>query len=387
MMKKILFVSINYNEEQKNLYTDLVDALVVRGHFVTVITSNSNKSFQKEYRQIGFKENITKNKNLIKKGISTITVSSKFRKVIKKNISNSETFDLILYATPPITFNSVIKFCKKRFNSKTYLMLKDIFPQNAVDLKMFSKKNPIYWYFRYKEKNLYKLSDYIGCMSDGNIKYLLEHNSNISNKKVGIFYNSIKIRQYDEINIKRKETVFIFGGNLGKPQNIPGLLNIVNKLSDYKFAKFIVIGSGSEDKEIKKFIEDNEPDNLILYEHLPRDKYEEKLLEADVGLISLDPRFTIPNIPSKLQSYMNLKKPILALTDTNTDLKEIISNAKCGWWYDARNINEIILGIKQICENKQVQKIKGKNGFEYLKQNYDVNINVRQLEKFMEELV
>lgn len=385
MMKKILFVSINYNEEQKNLYTDLVDALVVRGHFVTVITSNSNKSFQKEYRQIGFKENITKNKNLIKKGISTITVSSKFRKVIKKNISNSETFDLILYATPPITFNSVIKFCKKRFNSKTYLMLKDIFPQNAVDLKMFSKKNPIYWYFRYKEKNLYKLSDYIGCMSDGNIKYLLEHNSNISNKKVGIFYNSIKIRQYDEINIKRKETVFIFGGNLGKPQNIPGLLDIVNKLSDYKFAKFIVIGSGSEDKEIKKFIEDNEPDNLILYEHLPRDKYEEKLLEADVGLISLDPRFTIPNIPSKLQSYMNLKKPILALTDTNTDLKDIIINAKCGWWYDATNIDEIILGIKQICRDKELQKIKGKNGFEYLKQNYDVNQNAIQLENYMEK--
>lgn len=385
MMKKILFVSINYNEEQKNLYTDLVDALVVRGHFVTVITSNSNKSFQKEYRQIGFKENITKNKNLIKKGISTITVSSKFRKVIKKNISNSETFDLILYATPPITFNSVIKFCKKRFNSKTYLMLKDIFPQNAVDLKMFSKKNPIYWYFRYKEKNLYKLSDYIGCMSDGNIKYLLEHNSNISNKKVGIFYNSIKIRQYDEINIKRKETVFIFGGNLGKPQNIPGLLDIVNKLSDYKFAKFIVIGSGSEDKEIKKFIEDNEPDNLILYEHLPRDKYEEKLLEADVGLISLDPRFTIPNIPSKLQSYMNLKKPILALTDTNTDLKDIITNAKCGWWYDATNIDEIILGIKQICRDKELQKIKGKNGFEYLKQNYDVNQNAIQLENYMEK--
>lgn len=386
-MKKILFVSINYNEEHKNLYTDLVDALVDRGHLVTVITSNSNKSFQKEYRQIGFKENITKNNNLIKKGISTIMVSSKFKKVIKKSISDTDTFDLILYATPPITFNSVIKFCKKRFNSKTYLMLKDIFPQNAVDLKMFSKKNPIYWYFRHKEKNLYKLSDYIGCMSEGNMKYLLEHNSNISKKKVGIFYNSIKIREYGEIDIKRKETIFIFGGNLGKPQNIPGLLNIVNKLSDYKFAKFIITGSGSEDKEIKKFIEDNKPDNIILYEHLPRDKYEEKLLEADVGLISLDPRFTIPNIPSKLQSYMNLKKPILALTDTNTDLKEIISNAKCGWWYDARNINEIILGIKQICENKQIQKIKGKNGFEYLKKNYDVNINVRQLEKFMEELV
>lgn len=384
-MKKILFISINYNEEQKNLYTDLVEALIEKGHSVTVITSNSNNSFQKQYRQVGFKENITKNNSLIKKGITTITIGSKFKKIIKENISKSEKFDLILYATPPITFNSVVKFCKKRFNAKTYLMLKDIFPQNAVDLKMFSKKNPIYWFFRYKEKELYKLSEYIGCMSEGNVEYVLKHNPNISKNKIGLFYNSIKIREYIEIDNEKKETIFIFGGNLGKPQNILGLLNIIDKLSDYELAKFIIIGSGSEDAKIKNYIVDKRPNNLIFYEYLTRDEYEKKLLTADVGLISLDPRFTIPNIPSKLQSYMNLKKPILALTDVNTDLKEIISKAKCGWWYDARNIDEIILGIKQICENKQIQKINGKNGFEYLKKNYDVNINIKQLEKFMEE--
>ena len=79
-MKKILFISINYNEEQKNLYTDLVEALIEKGHSVTVITSNSNNSFQKQYRQVGFKENITKNNSLIKKGITTIRIGSKFKK-------------------------------------------------------------------------------------------------------------------------------------------------------------------------------------------------------------------------------------------------------------------------------------------------------------------
>lgn len=50
-------------------------------------------------------------------------------------------FDIILYSTPPITFNNVIRYAKKMSGGKamTYLMLKDIFPQNAVDMGMLSK--------------------------------------------------------------------------------------------------------------------------------------------------------------------------------------------------------------------------------------------------------
>ena len=45
----------------------------------------------------------------------------------------------------------------------------------------------IFNYFKYKEKLLYKTADIIGCMSEGNKKYLLEHNPEISEKKVEIF--------------------------------------------------------------------------------------------------------------------------------------------------------------------------------------------------------
>ena len=88
-------------------------------------------------------------------------------------------FDLILYSTPPITFYKAIEYVKKRDGAKTYLLLKDIFPQNAVDLGMMSKtglKGLIYKYFRKKEKKLYAISDKIGCMSQANVDYVLKHN-------------------------------------------------------------------------------------------------------------------------------------------------------------------------------------------------------------------
>ena len=142
-MYRILILSIVYNEKKENLYNDLVEALANKGHYITVVTSNSNRSFNNKYRQIGFKENIVGNANLITKGFNTLFIGKKFKQVIKKELI-SEHFDLILYATPPITLNSAIKFSKKTFKARSFLMLKDILPQNAVDLKMMSKMNPIY---------------------------------------------------------------------------------------------------------------------------------------------------------------------------------------------------------------------------------------------------
>ena len=105
--------------------------------------------------------------NLIEKGISTLEIEQQYINAIKKYFNN-EKFDLVLYATPPITFCKVIEFVKKRDGAFAYLMLKDIFPQNAVDLCMLKKsgfRGIAYKYFRSKEKHLYEISDKIGLIT------------------------------------------------------------------------------------------------------------------------------------------------------------------------------------------------------------------------------
>ena len=93
--------------------------------------------------------------NVIEKGLATISLQAVFTKAIKKYF-RGVMFDWVLYSTPPITFEKVVRYVKKRDNAKSYLLLKDIFPQNAVDLEMLSKKGTkgiIYRYFRRKEKS------------------------------------------------------------------------------------------------------------------------------------------------------------------------------------------------------------------------------------------
>lgn len=93
--------------------------------------------------------------NLIEKGIATILLETQYISAIKKYLLNVK-FDLVLYSTPPITFAGAVQYIKKRDGAKTYLLLKDIFPQNAVDIGMMSKsgiKGFLYRYFRAKEKS------------------------------------------------------------------------------------------------------------------------------------------------------------------------------------------------------------------------------------------
>lgn len=384
---KILYLSISFNINGNGLYNNLVDSLIDRGHEITIVRSDSSieesyiTKINKNYKLLNIKTGNPFVSNTVKKGLNLVRMAKYFKKGIKYFLYD-EHFDLVLYATPPITLSNVIRFCKKKYNAKTFLMLKDIFPQNAVDLNMIKKDSLIYRYFRKQEINYYKMSDYIGCMSKKNIDYIIEHNPFLDKNKIHYFPNSIKVTESGETIFNKDKTVFMFGGNIGKPQNIHNLLNIIKELQNYEKAKFIIIGKGTEKIFVEKYIMENDLKNLEYMEFLPNEQYEKELMHADVGLISLDARFTIPNIPSKLQSYLRQKKPVLAITDTNTDLRNIIEENDCGWWCNANKYDEIKKTIKQICENKEEQIKKGKNGFNFFVSEYDVETNVDKIEDF-----
>ena len=112
----------------------------------------------------------------------------------------SVKFDLVIYSTPPITFSKVIKMIKDRDGAKSYLLLKDIFPQNAVDMGMMKEGGLLHKLFRNKEEKLYKNSDYIGCMSEANKKYVINHNNFINPSIVEVCPNSISPKEIQKVN-------------------------------------------------------------------------------------------------------------------------------------------------------------------------------------------
>ena len=386
----ILFLSIGEFDSiyQREIYPDLLREFVKHGHEVYVVSSSEKRrGKQTELVDEGHAHllkvrigNITKT-NLFEKGISTIMISIHYKHAIKRYLSNKK-IDLIMYSTPPITLDGVVKYAKNYYGAPTYLLLKDIFPQNAVDLEMFSKKGLkgiIYQYFRNKEKNLYDLSDYIGCMSYANVKYILKNNTNIKNDRVEVCPNSIepvdmRIDSDVKSNIRNKygipndKKVLVYGGNLGRPQGLGFLMDCIRSQVENENIYFLIVGDGTEYKQLEDFVINEKTGNVKLMKRLPKDDYDKMIAACDVGLIFLDHRFTIPNFPSRILAYMQAALPVLAATDTSTDIGKVITDGEFGFWCESNDINGFSEIIKKI-DTSDLLKL-GENGRKYLEKYY-----------------
>lgn len=402
---KILFLTLlDFNTiYEPGIYTDLLREFVKDGNEVYVVSpvearKNIETHLITENHAVILKQkigNVQKTKSLIEKGISTLTLEKKIISGIKTYFSNVK-FDLVLYSTPPITLCNAIEYVKKRDNAKTYLLLKDIFPQNAVDLGMLSKsgaKGILYKYFRNKEKKLYALSDRIGCMSQANVDYVIKHNPDVPPNKVEVCPNCIEpidmsVSEEQRIAIRQKygipldKKVFVYGGNLGKPQGIPFLINCLRAAKDTG-AYFLIVGDGTEYSKLEAFVNQEKPEHVKLMKRLPKEDYDAMVGSCDVGMLFLDHRFTIPNFPSRLLSYMQAKLPVLAVTDPNTDVGKVIVDGGFGWWCESIDVEEFKKKITDILKSNLASE--GMNSSQYMFDNYDVKDSYKIIMKHFEE--
>ncbi|WP_238403185.1 glycosyltransferase family 4 protein [Paenibacillus mesophilus] len=367
------------------MYTDLAQEFHRNGHCVCVATVLESKFERDTCLQDEQGLNVLRikcgdmfNVGLIKKGLSMISLPGIFIRAIDTHFKNMK-FDLVVYPTPPITFASVANYIKRRDRCKSYLILRDIFPQNARDLGMMAG-GPVFAYFRRKERKLYAVSDHIGCMSKGNVEYVLKHNRGLHQGKLELLPNWKKIGLSiinPDTSIKAKyglenKFVAIFGGNLGKPQELGFLLELAALYRNHDHIAFLIIGDGTEKQWLKERIRELALSNVHLKERVPTSDYDELVRACDVGLINLNRRFTIPNIPSKTLSYFEAGIPILAAVDPNTDYGDILKEAQAGLCSVTGELDKYRENFEKLYRDRAFRQRLGANGRKYLEQHWTV---------------
>lgn len=382
----ILFLTLSHINtiEERGIYTDLLRKFRDEGHEVTIVTPLERRlgvdTNMLEVDGVSILQvktlNITKS-HIVEKGIATLSIEYQYLRAIKKYLKDTQ-FDLVLYSTPPITFEKVINYIKKRDSAYAYLLLKDIFPQNAVDMKMMKKGGLLHRFFERKEKRLYSISDTIGCMSPANVDFIVKNNPEIDKSIVVVNPNSIeplyieytkeeKNRVKTKYNLPLDKKIFVYGGNLGIPQGIDFLIETIQLLQE-PAAHILIVGSGTQFQKLKDWFDAHKPSNATLLSGLPKNEYDTLLAACDIGMIFLHKDFTIPNFPSRLLTYIEMKKPVLAATDVNTDIGKIIEEAGCGYWVESGDLNAIQNKISQLCKDDLTAL--GVKGWELLQKEY-----------------
>ncbi|MBA6314716.1 glycosyltransferase family 4 protein [Cellulophaga baltica] len=383
-MKKIIFLALGFPDVAKytNLYTDLIHEFHQNGHDVLVLApaENSKDTGLRLEGGVSVLRVATLplfNVGTLKKGLANLLLSWQYKKALKKNKITLD-FDLILMPTPPITLTPTAKWVKNKSGAKLYLILRDIFPQNAVDLKMMDGNGAIHTFFRKKEKELYNVADYMGCMSPANINYIKKHNTDVAPSKLHLLPNWENLPNYKEgkssealLNKYKLKDKFIviFGGNIGKPQKMENIILLAKECQDFSEIVFFIIGTGTEKQKLTNLVQEEKLANVILEDKIPKTDYNDLLRLSDVGLISLSEDFTIPNFPSKVLSYFGNKKPVLASVDLNTDFGTILEEVKAGYWAAAGDTEDLKKKLLLIYRDASLRAQMGENGYAYMKEN------------------
>jgi glycosyltransferase involved in cell wall biosynthesis len=350
---------------------DLGEQFVRDGHEVVVVTPGDSVSggfsvaVEDGIRVVRVRSGRLKYVGRALRGIRELRLSARiWRKA--RTFVKSNPCDLIVFYSPTIFFGDLVRKLKELWDCPAYLVLRDIFPQWAVDAGVI-KKGLLYRYLHHKELRQYDAADVIGVESPGNLAYF---SAELRDKgyRVEVLFNWMDTSRHPAPATKFRErlglqgkVVFFYGGNIGVAQDLDNILRLAVGLRQHEHVFFLLVGSGSEVPRLQREIEKQQLANIKILPPLPQEEYLQCLSEFDVGLISLDRRLQSHNSTGKLLGYLLCGKPVLASLNPGNGLAQLLSQADAGFASDNGDDENLLNAAALLAGSADMRKRMGAN--------------------------
>lgn len=269
--------------------------------------------------------------------------------------------DGVIWYSPSIFWGPLVKRLKEYFECRSYLILRDIFPDWALHLGIIKKGLP-YLFLKTVEQYQYQQADTIGIQSPNNLLYFQNHYPNVK-AKLEVLWNWA--RPLDTIakapcSIDMSKTpiagrvIFVYAGNIGVAQGMQTFLNLIESLKDNSDIGFLIVGRGSEAEIIKRLILHQNLQNAVVFDEIAPFEIPGLFEQCDVGLMFLDRRHQTHNIPGKFVTYLQSGLPVLAIVNPGNDLLGLIPKYKIGIADDGNDL--VVLRQKALSLSTQVRE-------------------------------
>ena len=364
---------------------DLALELSQQGHKITIITfvDSLTKAYQislEDGIQIVRIRTLTRKYGRIGRLLAEQSYSSKIIRNLKR-LQNIKCDGIICYS-PSIFYGKAIRWLKQKYNSKAYLIMRDIFPKWALDTGLL-KKGVLYNYFKFIERKLYSVVDIIGIEAKADYEYFEKYGLEKSIKieilnNWGAVANQADTRLHQNITNNNKVNI-VYGGNMGDAQDLLSLISLIDHSILDERALLILIGSGNQFESIKDIIHRKKINNIILMPSVDRKTYLSILSNDDIGLVSLGKKMLSNNYPLKMIGYMQLSKPILASVNKNNEIIQMILDKNVGLVSLAGNEEEFNKNLNILITKKTLRKEKGNNGFKLFNDKFTVQVACSQI--------
>jgi glycosyltransferase involved in cell wall biosynthesis len=314
---------------------DLAAAFMRHGHSCAVVTPDSKVTGSFSFANEGeipvlrIQSGPLKRINLVRRALNEIALSGRMWSGYRRSPVATQAWDAIVFYSPTIFFGRFIARLKSLHHCPAYLILRDVFPDWAVDMGLM-RKGPHYWLFRAYARYQYRVADFIGIESPSNRRYF-----ETGNPRIDVLPNWIDDQSpppdasLPESLHSRK--ILVYAGNIGVAQDMDNLLRLARNLLVRSDCKILFVGDGTDRTRIQAEAMRQGLTNIVFLPEIDPQQLRGLLRRCNVGLISLDRRLKSHNIPGKLLSYLEAGLPVLASINYGSDLKAVIENGHVGF--------------------------------------------------------
>lgn len=254
---------------------------------------------------------------------------------LRKSPLANERWDGVVWYAPSIFHGPLASALKKNSNCKGYLIIRDIFPEWAVDMGLMGRGLP-YRFFEAIARYQYSIADVIGVQTPGNAAYF-ETWAKRPARQLEVLQNWLADAPATGCSITVSQTplagrkIFVYAGNMGVAQGMGILLDLAERLQSRSDIGFLFVGRGSDAQKLAAEAEQRGLDNVLFQGEIHPDEIPGLYAQCHAGLVALDARHKSHNIPGKFLTYMQSGLPVLANINAGNDLAEIIRQENVGW--------------------------------------------------------
>jgi hypothetical protein len=271
---------------------------------------------------------------------------------LKRSPLIDEKLEGVITYAPSIFLGPISKYLRTRNKCKNYLIIRDLFPQWAVDVGLLSVSGLPYFFLKIIERYLYSTANIIGVQTPANLAYF---NKDLVSSEVNleVLQNWLAINNAKSCSIVIKDTklkkriIFVYAGNMGDAQGLSVFIELAERVRAQNNFGFLFVGGGNAIESLKQSAESRELDNILFFDEIEPEEIPTLYQQCDVGIISLDQRHKTHNIPGKFLSYMQSGLPVLAAINRGNDLEDIINSNNVG----RVSTNHSVDGLENLVED------------------------------------
>lgn len=338
-----------------------------QGHEVTVLLPNSKidkpwtLSDYEGAKIIHLKAPPTKDLGYFRRTFNEFRMPYSMRRSLKCSPIDIHKWDGVIWYSPSIFHAPLVKYLKRTSRCPGYLIIRDIFPEWAVDLGLIKKRLP-YYFFKLIAAQQYSVADIIGVQTEGNLEYFEAWHQSDSKRSLEVLPNWLDKPSVRRCQLRLDEThlsgrkIFVYAGNMGVAQGASLLIDLAFRLSNRSDIGFLFVGRGSEVPKLRERALDLALDNILFHDEIDPDQISDLYDQCIAGIVSLDPRHKSHNIPGKFLTYMQNGLPVLANINPGNDLGELIREEQVGKVSEANQINDLEEKFNSLVELINIDK-------------------------------